>query len=277
MKAHLVALVRGAPSPHKGIQLSREYLQALVLAALQRAGAMVPLAFQGGTALRFLYQLPRYSEDLDFALERPGAGTDLRADLRGFIETVRRDLVHQGYTIELKLRDERAVWSGHVRFPGLPHELGLSPHASQVLSIKVEVDTYPPAGAGLETSIIRRFELLHLQHHDRPTLLAGKLHAILARPHTKGRDLFDIAWYLAEPTWPAPNLTLLRNALAQTSPSADVPEVDDWRSLIVQRLQAVDWRAARADVRPFLERAEDENMVSHQNIVWLIEHGSGGR
>ena len=31
---------------------------------------MIPLAFHGGTALRFLYTSQRYSEDLDFALER---------------------------------------------------------------------------------------------------------------------------------------------------------------------------------------------------------------
>lgn len=37
---------------------------------MQRAGAMIPLAFHSGTALRFLYAIPRYSEDLDFALEQ---------------------------------------------------------------------------------------------------------------------------------------------------------------------------------------------------------------
>jgi hypothetical protein len=44
-----------------GRNLLREYLQARILAELQRAGAMLSLAFQGGTALRFLYGLPRYS------------------------------------------------------------------------------------------------------------------------------------------------------------------------------------------------------------------------
>jgi hypothetical protein len=49
--------------------LVREYLQARILESLRRAGAMVPLAFHGGTSLRFLYSLPRYSEGLEFALE----------------------------------------------------------------------------------------------------------------------------------------------------------------------------------------------------------------
>ena len=67
MREHLGELVRAQPSPVDGRNVAREYLQARILGALQRVGAMVPLAFHGGTALRFLYSSPRYSEDLDFA------------------------------------------------------------------------------------------------------------------------------------------------------------------------------------------------------------------
>ena len=76
MRDHLRSLVRGM-DPLAGRNVVREYLQARILEALQRAGAMSPLAFQGGTALRFLYGLPRYSEDLDFALEGPPELYDL--------------------------------------------------------------------------------------------------------------------------------------------------------------------------------------------------------
>lgn len=55
MKARLVELVRAAPTPAHGRSVAREYLQARILGAMQRAGAMIPLAFHGGTALRFLY------------------------------------------------------------------------------------------------------------------------------------------------------------------------------------------------------------------------------
>ena len=79
MKAYLAQLVRDAPDDLAGRHVAREYLQARILSSLQRTGAMIPLAFHGGTALRLLYQLPRYSEDLDFALERPTAAYDFRA------------------------------------------------------------------------------------------------------------------------------------------------------------------------------------------------------
>lgn len=82
--------------------------------------------------------------------------------------------------------------------------------------MKFEVDTRPPAGAGLAITLIRRHVTLRLQHHDRASLLAGKLHAVLQRPYAKGRDLYALLWYLSDPGWPAPNLVLLNNALQQS-------------------------------------------------------------
>jgi hypothetical protein len=90
--------------------------------------------------------------------------------------------------------------------------MGLSGHREEALSVKLEVDTQPPRGAGIETTIVRRHVLLRIQHHDR----AGKLHAILQRPWPKGRDFYDLVWYLSDRHWPAPNLVLLaRETLAR--------------------------------------------------------------
>jgi len=82
VKEDLKDLIRGSSDPGEGRNRVREILQAGVLGSLQRAGAMVPLAFQGGTALRFLFAIRRYSEDLDFALENPEGGYDFRKHLR---------------------------------------------------------------------------------------------------------------------------------------------------------------------------------------------------
>jgi hypothetical protein len=148
MKGYLVELLQGARNPLHGRHLVREYLQARILAGLQRAGAMIPLAFHGGTALRFLYRIPRYSEDLDFALE----GAPEHYDLQAYVRTIRSDLTVEGYSVELRVSEQRVVQSAFVRFPGLLHDLGLSPHAGEVLSIKLEVDTRPPDGACLATT-----------------------------------------------------------------------------------------------------------------------------
>jgi len=91
MKEYLLTLVQSAASPLEKKNLAREYLQALILQSLQRTGAMTALAFHGGTALRFLYSLPRYSEDLDFALEQNQATYNFRA----YLQAIQKDLQAQ--------------------------------------------------------------------------------------------------------------------------------------------------------------------------------------
>lgn len=246
--------------------LVREYLQARILESLQDQGVFLRWAFLGGTALRFLHAIPRFSEDLDFSLIVPGEDAGLRAAMA----RVQRAMELEGYRIEGKVSDRKTVASALVKFPGLPHELGLSPHASQTLSVKVEVDTNPPAGAGIETSVVRRHVTLHLCHHDKASLLAGKLHAILSRPWAKGRDLYDLAWYLADRTWPAPNLGLLNAALAQTGWKGRPVTPETWRQEVRRRLAGVDWALARADVRPFLERERELDLVSEDVFRSLL-------
>jgi hypothetical protein len=266
MKDYLATLVRAAPTPAHGRNVAREYLQARILGALQRAGAMIPLAFHSGTALRFLYAAARYSEDLDFALERARAQYDFRAYLRA----IQGELQAEGYPVALKVNDRKVVHSAFVRFPGLLHELQLSPHRDEVLAVKLEVDTRPPEGAGLSTTVVRRHVILQLQHHDRASLLAGKLHAILQRPYLKGRDLYDLLWYLSDPDWPAPNLTLLNHALAQTGwPGAPLTG-ETWRAAVRERLQAADWTQAAADVRPFLEPGAEADLLTPENLRGLL-------
>jgi predicted nucleotidyltransferase component of viral defense system len=267
MKEQLWAILEGADEPGRAANLVREYVQVRVLEGLQRCGAMVPLAFHGGTALRLLYRTPRFSEDLDFALERPGAGT---FDLTSCLDRIRQAMVREGYTVTTRAKTERTVQIGWLRFPGLVQELGLQLQTARMLAVKIEIDTHPPEGAGLETTLIRRYVPLHLQHHDRSTLLAGKIAAVLLRPWTKGRDLFDLFWYLTDPEWPPPNLRLLNNALAQAG-AADGPlETASWRPVLQEKIRLLDWAVVRQDLDPFIESAEALDLFDRENLLRLL-------
>jgi predicted nucleotidyltransferase component of viral defense system len=268
VKERLRELLHGTGGGPAARNLAREFLQASILAGLQRAGAMVPLAFQGGSALRFLYSIRRYSEDLDFALERTGAGYDFRA----YLEVVRADMRRDGYDVDLaRVSDQRAAHSAFVRFPGLLHELRLSGHREEALSVRLEVDARPPSGAGLETTVVRRHVLLRIQHHDRASLLAGKLHAVLQRPYPKGRDFYDLIWYLSDRTWPPPNLVLLNNALAQTGWTSAPLSESSWVAAIRARLRSIRWDVLTADVGPLLESAEDRALLTRETITSLLD------
>ena len=268
MKAHLLDLVRAA-DPLQGRNRAREYLQARILGVLQKAGAMVPLAFHGGTCLRFLFALPRYSEDLDFTLE----GDPSRYDLRAWLKAIRAELAREGYVVDLSMRDSRTVHGAFVRVRGILHEAGLSLRREEALAVKIEVDTRPPAGAVLDTRLVRRHVTLRLCHHDRASLLAGKLHAVLQRSYTKGRDLYDLIWYLSDPTWPPPNLALLNAALRQTDWAGAELNARTWRETVAARIDVLDWDRAVADVRPFLERTADVESLTKENATRLLtEH-----
>jgi hypothetical protein len=227
---------------------------------------MIPLAFHGGTALRFLFAIPHYSEDLDFALERSKADYDFRSYLRA----VQDEFTREGYDVRISLREKKTVNDAFVRFDHLLYEFGLSPHREEVLAVKIEVDTNPPAGAGLDTTIVRRHVTLHLQHHDRASLLAGKLHAVFQRRYVKGRDLYDLMWYLSDPGWPNPNLILLQNALSQTGWDGPIPDEHNWRDILRERLGKIDWKREAGDVSPFLERATDVDLLTHENFEKLL-------
>lgn len=266
MKDHLANILRDRRDPVHGRNILREYLQARILGCLQRSGAMIPLAFHGGTALRFLYGHSRHSEDLDFALEQAQS----KYDFQSYLDTIQSEFTLEGYTLDLRMSDQKVVHSAFVHFRGLLYEMDLSAHRDESFTVKIEVDTDPPGGAVLDTTVVRRHLTLQLQHHDRASLFSGKLHAVLQRGFTKGRDLYDLLWYLGDPQWPEPNLRLLTNALDQTGWEGDVLTKDSWREIVRQQVENVDWKLVREDVLPFLENPPEIDLLTKDNLLRVL-------
>ncbi len=270
MKEQLRELLAAQERPGQRRWLAREYLQARLLQGLQEAGAFARWIFQDGTALRFLHGLPRFSEDLDFSL----GAAEPAGDFSRALAEARRAFLREGYAVEARLKPERTVRAAFLDFPGLPRELGLSPRREEKLAVKVELDTAPPGGGATVRSIVRRHAALHLWHYDRATLLAGKIIALLRRPWTKGRDVFDLAWLLADRSWPAPNLDYLNRGLQQGNWTGPALDGENWRGLLAERLRQLDWTTVGHDLRPFLEREEDEALAARDSVLELV---AGGR
>lgn len=182
------------------------------------------------------------------------------------------------------MNDQKTVHSAFFGFQGLLNEMGLSPHRSEVLSIKIEVDTQPPRGAGLETSVVRRFVILNLQHHDKASLFAGKLHAILQRSYSnptgtqsEGRDVYDLLWYTSNPERVEPNLVMLNNALEQTQWGGKVLTLENWREEVYYRLKKFDWEMIVEDVRPFVEPGFDLRLLDLKVFEKVLGEGKDDR
>ena len=267
MKAYLRELIAPAQTKLLAIHLVREYLQARILQSLQRAGAMQTLAFHGGTSLRFLYDIPRYSQDLDFALElHPDA-----YDFRAYLQRIAHDFSAEAYTVDVKLNEKRVVDKAFLRFRGLLYELGLSGHDTEVLAVNIEVDTHPPEQAGLMTTPLYKYVPIHLHHHDPATLFAGKLHAILQRDYLKGRDIYDLWWYLAQPAWPEPNLAHLNHNLQQGKWTGDLLSPANWQSVVRERIQLLSWPLVLEDVGSFIIDSEGQRDFSKPRLLTLLD------
>ncbi len=264
MKEEALALVRGMTDPGQALNRLREYLQSFVLRSFHESEAFRPLAFVGGTALRFLHGLPRFSEDLDFSR----VSADGYAG-KNWLAKVKRDLTLAGFNPEVTWNDRKVVHTGWVRVAGILHDAGLAAMPDQKLAIKIEIDTRPPAGARCERHLISRHMTFLVQHYDLPSLLSGKLHAAIARKYAKGRDWYDLMWYLSQRPPVAPNLPLLQNALDQTQGSGR-HDARAWAELVRSRLASLDIQAVHDDVSPFLERPQDATMLTRDNLEGLL-------
>lgn len=137
MRSHLLQVVGTEPVDQR-LNLAREYLQMYILRLLHDAGSASDLAFVGGTALRLLHRLPRFSEDLDFCLEPlPKRPKFVPKRLFGVIE---RGLSKAGYQVSVKAKPERTVTNAFFRFGQLPRDVGWSRDPQLSLSIKLDID-----------------------------------------------------------------------------------------------------------------------------------------
>lgn len=265
MRDYLLHLAAERTSTHEKLNTMREYLQVYCLRILHEKGYFGQLAFLGGTALRFLYALPRFSEDIDFSLEhRKGY------DFRQLLRQIKSSLELAAYDVSISFHDKGNVHSAFIRFAGLMYETGLSTQRGQKLSIKLEIDAVPPKGAIVETHLVNRYFPIVFLHYNLPSLLAGKLHALLTRSFHKGRDYYDIGWYMSRWQDIQPNFKLLNAALSQTNWDGPLVDHNNWRQLLRTKLENTNWSALAQDVRPFLEDPKDLNVITKDTLLGLL-------
>ena len=237
----------------------REITQEIVLAALGRTDFFQKVGFQGGTCLRIFHGLNRFSEDLDFALQKPDASFSLKP----YLNALGKELLAYGYGLEMEDRSkvDQAVRLAFIKDDSLGNLLRLNykPASGPLrkLRIKLEVDTNPPGGAMFETKYMDFPFPSAACVFDLPSLFAGKVHALLCREYLKGRDWYDFVWYTARRT--PVNCVMLSAALTQMGPWKG-HQVQADRAWCVEQLrrkiEATDWKHAREDVRRFVKPNE---------------------
>lgn len=240
----------------------KEIMQEIVLCGLSRAGFFKEAAFYGGTALRIFYGLDRFSEDLDFSLEQ----INLDFDLCSYFPVLEKEVKAFGLNVEIqekqKTKDSNirsAFLKGNTKehlllFYADERVVG-SVAKNEVVKIKFEVDTNPPAFATYE----HKYRLLPVPYeirlYDMPSLFAGKIHAVICRgwqSRIKGRDLYDYIFYLSKAV--TVNQRHLRARLIDSGYISENQEctLEEIKMMLKNRFDSIDFLQARKDVEPFI-------------------------
>ncbi|MBU2497380.1 MAG: nucleotidyl transferase AbiEii/AbiGii toxin family protein [Proteobacteria bacterium] len=252
----------------------REILQEVALLGLWRAKFFEKAAFYGGTALRVLYGLDRFSEDMDFSLLEP---LDT-FDLAGYISSLQKEAQGFGFDVRLEKIDkavttpvQSAFLKANTRSQLLVIETGevilQAIPRGQVLKIKLEVDTDPPPGFETQTRYLLQPIPFSVRAFALPDLFAGKMHAVLCRrwkSRVRGRDWYDLVWYAAY--HPELHLHHLEQRMRQTGNwEGDAPLTPErFKGLLAETIKKLDVEKTRKEVEPFVKRPENLSLWSRE-------------
>ena len=242
----------------------REIIQEVTLLGLYRGNFFDRACFYGGTALRMFYGLDRFSEDLDFSLDRP----DPDFALDPYLKYVQSELSAFGFVVEVQKKTKsfstaiesafiKAGTQVHFLKIGLKEGLVPRPAKTENLKVKLEVDTNPPGKAEYG-----------IKHHLNPVpfnvrlmaesyLFAGKVHSLLCREwgggRIKGKDLYDYVWFISRKTPLA--LSYLADRMKQSGHMEDGKGIEHAEviELLLNKFQKIDYSKAKNDIFPFIK------------------------
>jgi len=258
----------------------RELIQHIVLLGLWRAGFFEHAAFYGGTALRILHSLPRFSEDIDFSLlER-----EQDFSLASYMSGLQTELYGFGFEVDIVSSGTRTspIESAFVKANTRFHLLQVKPGSSlastvpsnQLLKIKLEVDTIPPGK--FETEVLPVLEPIpfYVRTLSLPDLFAGKMHCILFRrwkSRVKGRDWYDLLWFLRKRV--PLHLAHLEERMRQSGDWQEGRNISryDLLRFYEHRVEQVDFSKAAADVLPFINDPREIDLWSRDFFSALKE------
>jgi len=252
----------------------REITQEVALAALSRTDFFKYGVFQGGTCLRIFYGLNRFSEDLDFILKEPNRDFKLQPHLQSLSEELRA----YGYNVDITDRSKTdiTVKKAFIKDDSIGKVLHLN-HAGKngpfrKIRIKLEIDTNPPVGSETEIKYLDFPFVSSVTVQNKPSLFAGKVHALLCREYIKGRDWYDFLWYTSQEI--KINYQFLASALRQQGPwnGQDIDVNLEWCMAELEKaIKSLDWKTTAEDVRRFVRVAEQPSLNLWSKELFLAQ------
>lgn len=257
----------------------REIMQEVALAGLYRAGFFEKAAFYGGTALRILHGLDRFSEDLDFSLLQH----DDDFKIEKYLGAIEEEFSSLGMKVSIQEKTKKIksnVDSAFLKSDTVWHELELEnlnppiPYDNRLhVKIKIEVDTQPPVGFVTENKLLLKPFSFYVKTYTLPDLFAGKMHALLFRKwkqRMKGRDWYDMEWYIRKGT-PLHLEHFVSRAIDSKDVDSEVLSIEAFKNILREKINIVSMEMIKEDVRKFIKDDSNIKIWSTSYFLDLIE------
>ncbi|MBO4741563.1 MAG: nucleotidyl transferase AbiEii/AbiGii toxin family protein [Bacteroidales bacterium] len=244
-----------------------EVMQQIVLAGLYRGGFFEHAAFYGGTCLRMMHGVERYSEDMDFSLLKKDEGFSLELFFPAIIDECRL----MGREMEITRKDRRTFGKVESAFlKDTTDVYNISFQTEKSVKIKIEVDTMPPLQFDTEQKLLLQPFSFMVRCFTLPCLFAGKMHALLFRQwenRVKGRDWYDFEWYVRTA------VPLKFEHLQCRVREFNGMEIDikQFQAMLIERLSQTDIQQVKADVAPFVQNPHELDIWSNEYFVQLAK------
>lgn len=244
-------------------QAIREIVQEIAIYALSKSNFFDVATFHGGTSLRIIYQIPRFSEDLDFMLREP----DPEFPWQKYVTELEQTLTQFGIRCEVQPKGKMVstIRKAVLKDNSITRQINLSfenRDPMQKIRIKLEIDINPPEHSSEAVSALKFPYSHNVRHQDLQSSFALKIHAMLCRSYTKGRDWYDFIWYVSKRV--QPSLPHLRAALIQSGPWKDQNNIEIGQRWLEREISVavnrIDWHTATREVLEFVHPAESGSL-----------------
>ena len=241
----------------------KEIVQEVALLGLWRSKFFERAAFYGGSALRILYGIDRFSEDLDFSLLK----RDNVFSIEDYCMAVEGELKSFGFSVVVEKKEktsETNIDSAFIKggtlknmiLVDIPEFVRKRMHSGKGIKIKLEVDTDPPGDFHTEAKYLLHPMPFSVNAYALPYLFAGKMHAILCRSwgnRAKGRDWYDLVWYVGRGE--AVGLKHLERRMKQTHHLESDQSLTEGtlKQMLEKRISSTDFTQAKKDVEHLLK------------------------
>ncbi len=223
----------------------REYLQTIILNSIYKSNFAKSMFFVGGTALRFFYNLPRFSEDLDF--NTPYMENE---SFKKILERVEMNLSQEGFSPTIYYKRRATMLIASLNFPGVMRDYGIVNRRGGDIMIKIEVNK-PEWGLSTESHVLSlygyNFSAILM---SKGALLSEKISALLSRK--RGRYIYDILFMLRK-KFPFDREVLYANNIREEP-----------KNLILNYLSGLSEKELKKlaeQVKPFLFREDDIELI----------------